>query len=304
MNNQLSGVFAALLTPLHSDGAINYNSLKQLIDLALKGGADGICIGGGTSGYPYFDTNDRKQLISRAAAYLRGKAPLVTAVGASTLQKVRDLAEHAAAEKSDALLVPAPHFYHYAQEDLLEFYRTVAGAADVPCLIYNLPAFTEEVEIETVLQLLSEEPNIVGVKDSSGHPEHLATLANIQQRPAATLLCGADELFLPSLDARWDGCISGLASCCPELLTATYSYVQHKEHKKAQKVHQLLLAFAEKVLELPFPWGIHTAAQVRGISTGPVALPLSPGRRKQINRLQRWLERWFDNHLEELKPPR
>lgn len=301
MDLELSGVFAALITPVDLRGRPDFQQVDLLIDFVMERGVDGLCIGGGTSEYPHFDLDERKRLISHTAKRLRGSGHLISAVGASSFPRVKQLAEHAASSGSTALLVPPPHFYPYEQRDLAAFYREVARAADIPCLIYNLPSFTQPLELTTIEPLLREVANLSGVKDSSGERIHLKRLHGLRaEGREINLLCGSDELFLPALQAGWDGSISGLASCCPELLTAIYRRFQSGDTNGANRAHELLHEFAEHVLTLPFPWGIRIANDVRGVENGPLAIPPSPGREEQIAELKQWLGNWFSEHLADL----
>lgn len=297
----ISGVVAALITPVTADGHADLDQFDRLIDFIMDREVDGLCIGGGTSEYPHFSIDERKQLITRAADRIGSDDHLVSAVGASSFAQTEKLAEHAASVGSTTLLVPPPHFYPCDQQDLAAFYREVARISDVPCLIYNLSAFTQPLERATIESLLTNVPNIAGIKDSSGKTSHLKALQRL--RPEGhdfNLLCGSDEIFLPALGAGWDGSISGLASCCPELLTAIYRRYQTGNEPVARRAHELLHEFAEHVLTLPFPWGIRVAAEVRGIENGPLPLPLSPERETQIEELRDWLEGWFGEHLDRL----
>jgi dihydrodipicolinate synthase/N-acetylneuraminate lyase len=301
MNLPLTGVYAALITPCNGDGRVNFSQFDRLIDFVMEREMDGLCIGGGTSEYPHFGLEQRKQLISHAAARLGDSGALISAIGASSFGQVKTLAEHAASVGTTAVLLPPPHFYPYEQQDLATFYQTAADITDIPCLIYNLPAFTQPLEPTTIRSLLTEVPSIGGIKDSSGRTDHLRNLADLREDgQSVNLLCGSDEVFLPALQAGWDGSISGLASCCPELLTAIFRAYHTGDNRGTRRAHELLHEFADHVRTLPFPWGIRVAAEVRGIENGPLALPLSPARKRQISNLRETLNDWFSEHLSEL----
>ena len=130
------------------------------------------------------------------------------------------LGEAAVAAGSRALLLPMPMFFRYQQDNLRAFAAHVSRALEAPCLLYDLPDFTNGLAPATVLALLRDEEFIVGIKDSSGREENLATFAGARHGREWTLLVGDDRLLHAGLRAGWDGGISGVAGCCPELLVA------------------------------------------------------------------------------------
>jgi 4-hydroxy-tetrahydrodipicolinate synthase len=208
-----------------------------------------------------------------------------------------ELGEHALKEGSQALLLPMPYFFRYEQEDLEAYARHVVHTLDAPCLLYNLAAFTNPLQPETSLALLRTEPHFVGMKDSSGDRSALRSLADARQETPFSLMCGSDGLILDALDAGWDGTISGIASCCPEVLVALYRHHLAGRQEEARHCQQLLDALVDMIGRLPFPWSIRIAAEVRGIPTGPLPYPLSPHRQQQVAQLRREYEQWFDEHV-------
>src|SRR5215470_9994327 len=90
--SRLSGLFAAITTPRTERGALDFNTFDRHLDLLLEAGVHGICLGGATSEYPAVTTDERQQLIRRAAGRLPEGQTLVVAIGAPTLPEVLNLA--------------------------------------------------------------------------------------------------------------------------------------------------------------------------------------------------------------------
>lgn len=290
----LKGVFAALVTPRDDRGRADLDRLNEIIDFVLARGVSGICLGGATSEYPHFDLSERKDLIRAAACHLKGRARLLVAIGSSSIEGVLELGREAVEAGGDALVLPMPHFYRYAQSDLEHFARQVARKLDFPCILYNLPATTNLLTVETILRLLESEDNLVALKDSSGDLAAQVTLAANRPRSGCALLVGADEVFFPALEKGWDGIISGIASFCPELPASVFRQYHAGELEAARRSYQSLLELIQRVDALPFPWGIRVGQEVRGIRTGPLAIPPSPERELQIQELKGWLEQWLE----------
>ena len=287
------GLFAAVATPIHHDGRIDLDTFDRLLEFLVDAGVHGVCLAGATGEYPHFETADRKALICRAAARLPPACALLVGIGAPTMRHAIELGETAADAGSRALLLPMPMFFRYQQEDLEAYCASVSGALRAPCLLYNLPDFTNGLAPTTVLKLLREQEFIIGIKDSSGQREHLPAFAGARQGRSWTLLVGDDRLLPHGLQAGWNGGISGLAGFCPELLVALYrSFVDGRPEETA-RLTGLLDELIEQVAPFPTPWGIRIGLAARGMDTGPLPLPLTATRKQQIAGFMEWLPQWL-----------
>jgi dihydrodipicolinate synthase/N-acetylneuraminate lyase len=214
-------------------------------------------------------------------------------VGSSSVRGTLALGEAAVAAGSRALLLPMPMFFRYQQEDLQAFAAHVSRTLRAPCLLYDLPDFTNGLAPATALALLRDEEFIVGIKDSSGRQENLATFAGARHGREWTLLVGDDRLLHAGLRAGWDGSISGVAGCCPELLVAIVRSFRDGRSAETSRLQALLEELIAHLSVFPTPWGIQIALEARGLSTGPLPLPLSPARLQQIAEFQTWFRAWI-----------
>ena len=194
---------------------------------------------------------------------------------------------------SRALLLSMPMFFRYQQEDLQAFAAHVSRALEAPCLLYDLPDFTNGLSPSTVLALMRDEEFIVGIKDSSGRQENLPTFAAARAEGARTLLVGDDRLLRAGLQAGWDGGISGVAGCCPELLVALVRSFRDGRVDDTARLQLLLDELIARLSVFPTPWGIRIALEARGLPTGPLPLPLTTARREQIREFQTWFRAWI-----------
>jgi 4-hydroxy-tetrahydrodipicolinate synthase len=289
----IAGLFAAVATPVHADGRVDFRTLDRLIDFLVEAGASGVCLGGATGEYPHFETTDRKAVIQRVADRLPADRALVVGIGAPSMRHAIELGETAVEAGSRALLLPMPMFFRYEQEDLEAYCAHVSGALRAPCLLYNLPDFTNGLAAPTVLRLLQEAEFIAGIKDSSGSVENLAAFAQARSGRPWTLLVGDDRALFKGLQAGWDGGISGVAGFCPELLVAIYRSFVEGRRDEAARLQTLLDELISHLGPFPTPWGIRIGLAARGIDTGPLPLPVTPLRRRQIAAFREWLPEWL-----------
>jgi 4-hydroxy-tetrahydrodipicolinate synthase len=221
-NVEISGVFAALLTPRNGEGSVDVPALRRLVHFLTKSGSSSFAVNGATGEFCLTSPAELRTMLSTVRARGEGKARILCCVGGAGAAQSIELARVAESEEADGLLLPMPYFYPYAQEDLDLFCRTVAGTTRLPVLLYNLPQFTSGLDKETVSTLVREVPNIIGIKDSSGSLEILRYLT--QQGVRACRIVGSDAALAPALrEGICDGVVSGIAGVVPEAILALYA---------------------------------------------------------------------------------
>ncbi|MGH9162580.1 MAG: dihydrodipicolinate synthase family protein [Vicinamibacteraceae bacterium] len=290
----LSGLFAAVTTPRLASGAVDLAIFESHLELLVEAGVDGICLGGATAEYPHLEVRERLDLVSRAARTLPRDKTLLVGIGASSIWRVLELGEHAFEHGSRAVLLPMPMFFRYDQDDLYAYVAEIARALQAPCLLYDLPDFTSPLAPETAITLLTQEPHVVGIKDSSGRPDHLGRYVDARGARSWTLLIGDDSKLADGLALGWNGGVSGLASVCPELLVALVRAATSADAKRLAHVRALISELIAALAVFPVPWGIRLALQTRGLPVGPLPWPMSDARRAHAARLKTWLPAWLE----------
>jgi 4-hydroxy-tetrahydrodipicolinate synthase len=297
MKVSLSGVFAALVTPIDDLGRPDFAAFDRVIEFIAERGVDGFVIGGGTAEYPHFDVSARAALAAHAVRRIAGRGRVVVCVGTSSIHSTLALTKSAADSGCDALVLPMPYFFQYSQDDLVAYCETVCGSVAMPFLLYNLPSFTNNgIEPQTAIRLLNGVPNLVGMKDSSGNTADLKPLGDARKQSDFSLFVGDDSLLLGALQAGWDGVVSGIASFVPELISAVYRSYRSGDEALATAYQATLDALIEEVVRLPIPWGVRTGLAARGIANGPFHLPPSKERLRQAVELRDWLAKWAEAH--------
>jgi dihydrodipicolinate synthase/N-acetylneuraminate lyase len=292
----IAGLFAAVVTPVHEDGGVDFATFDRLLDFLVEAGVDGVCLAGATGEYPHFETADRKALVRRAAQLLPSGCALLVGIGAPSMRLTIELGEAALESGSLALLLPMPMFFRYQQQDLEAYCASVSGTLRAPCLLYNLPDFTNGLAPATVINLLRGQEFIVGIKDSSGEPAYMSAFISAREGEPWTLLVGDDRLLEQGLRAGWDGGVSGVAGFCPELLIALYRSVSEHRRQETVRLSGLLDELIDRLSSFPTPWGIRVGLKARGIDTGPLPLPVTPARKNEIAAFMEWLPSWLQQN--------
>ncbi len=290
----LSGLIAALATPLDASGAVDLPTVDRVADMLLAADVAGVCLGGATAEFPHTSREERVAIIRRVAARLPASSALLVGIGATSPRDVVPLGLAAFDAGARAVLLSMPVCFPYAQDDLAAFCEHVASQLPGPVLLYDLPSFTTPLETDTILDLLERVPGIVGIKDSSGTRDRLATLAERRGDRPWRLIAGDDAVIPEAMAAGWDGSISGIAGFCPELLVALVGAARTGNTARTSELFGLLKTVIARISVLPTPWGIRVGLAARGIDTGPLPLPLSSRRAAQVESLRAWLPSWYE----------
>jgi 4-hydroxy-tetrahydrodipicolinate synthase len=285
---ELVGVFAALPTPFGPDGNPRLEALDALVEFGLDRGLKGICLGGATGEYAVCSVEHRLEMFRRVAHRIRGRAQLICAIGGEHAGQVRQLARAAYDCGAIALLFPPPGFLPYAQDDLVDIMGQVSADLPLPVLIYNIPQCTRDLGMENILRLIATVPNIIGLKDSSGHKPNIAAIAQAQAQTPLAFIIGSDDLLLEAFGQGAVGSISGIAGACPELILPVYEALRAGNKDQARALQARLDEFIFHIRDFPSPWAMKLALQVRGLDMGDLAWPMGSKLAKNARKFQDW----------------
>ena len=293
MRQTVTGPIAALLSPRLPEGELDHGAFERNIEFLISGRVSGICINGATGEYTVSTAREREQLLALARKVINGRCSLVCGVGAAQLSACVSLGRSALERGADAVLLPPPYFFPYAQSDVEAFYREAARQIGGATIIYNLPAFTTRVETDVALRLVESVPNIIGVKDSSGTLGTLEALT-VRNDLSACRLVGHDGVLCRALRENCcDGAISGVAGVLPELTVGLFESNMAGDNSQFTFLKERLNELIRQLEMFPVPWGLKLIAQYRGFFEAQFPLPLSAVRVEQIRSFESWFNDWW-----------
>src|SRR5688572_18345018 len=162
---EFQGVYAAAITPRNSQGEVDFGATFELVDFLSKAGLRGIVLFGAAGEYPAFSTEERKRLVHLGAK--RSRVPLLVGVGSASLEASVDLARSARDAGAAAVLLPAPLFFRYANDELREYFlQFAAQVSGVPILLSHTPEYTNGIAAEIASELLAAGV-VAGIEDAS-----------------------------------------------------------------------------------------------------------------------------------------
>jgi 4-hydroxy-2-oxoglutarate aldolase len=174
----LQGIFPAVTTPFHPDGALYHKKIEHNVDRYSRTPIAGMVVLGSTGEAVMLSDEERREVLRISAEVAGPEKVLIAGTGAESVIETLRLTDYAAKLKYDAALVRTPHFYRpqMTPEAMLAFYRAVADRSPLPVLLYTVPPFTAYDMPLDVITELAEHDNIIGIKESSGNVEKVAAM--------------------------------------------------------------------------------------------------------------------------------
>jgi 2-dehydro-3-deoxy-D-pentonate aldolase len=238
------GLMPAMVTPFDERGELDLAATEAVIERFIEAGVSGISPLGSTGEASHLTADERKRFAEEVVRIVAGRVPLVIGVGFSGTRETEELARHAQEAGADAVLVVSPFYWKVGEEALFRHFATVAEAIDIPVVIYNLPMLTGiDLSPSLVARIAAECPNAVGIKDTVTEYNHVVgVLQEVKPaRPDFSVLCGWEDLILPSLLAGADGSICAFANVAPELFVNLVEAAKSGDLTRAAELHRQIL---------------------------------------------------------------
>ena len=269
-----SGIIAAMSTPFFEDETLNEEELRHQVDRLIGAGVHGI-FALGTNGENYaMDFAEKVRVMEIVIDQAKHRVPVYVGTGCVTTKETVALTRKAAELKADCASVVSPWFAANTQDGLYRHYKAVAEAAQIPVLIYNMPARTGVNVHYTTMQKLGQIENIVGIKDSSGNFDNMQRYLEIPDRNFS-VLSGNDSLILPCLRCGGQGGISGISNVLPERMVAIYTQWEKGDLKEAWRVQRSIRPLRDCMAAGNPNSVVKRAAYFVGQKLGPVRAPFN-----------------------------
>lgn len=210
------GTGVALVLPMFEDGSIDYEGYKRQVQRMIDGGVKALLVNGTTGEPATIDIEDEFELTKITVEMAKGTGVKVIAGAGSnyTAQAIRK-AKFNAEAGADANLVVTPYYNKTSQRGLIEHYKAVAAASDLPLIMYNVPGRTGmKISVDTVVEL-AKVPNIVAMKDATDDIAYAMEVLTRTKDMDFDLYSGCDDNILPFITAGGKGVISVLSNLYP-----------------------------------------------------------------------------------------
>lgn len=282
------GSGTALITP-YKNGKVNYRKLDELIEFQIKNGTDAILVCGTTGEASTMTDRVQVSVVKHAAKTIAGRVKLLAGAGSNDTAHGIKLSQMVQETGADAILSVTPYYNKTNQEGLVEHYTAIANAVDIPIILYNVPSRTGmNIEPGTV-KILSEIPNIWGIKECNF--SQVAKIRNLCGENFA-IYSGEDALVVPLLSLGGNGVISVVSNIMPKETSEMVHAYFDGDTKKATQIQLYLMDLIEALFCDVNPIPVKTALNMMGRDVGECIQPLTRMKEENYRKLDKTLVRY------------
>ena len=284
--NPFKGLGIALVTPFKTDGSIDFDQLKSLVEGQINAGVDFICVLGTTAETPCLTDEEKRAVMDCVVEVNNHRLPLLLGAGGNCTANVVDYLKHTDLKGFDGVLIVAPFYNKPSQEGLYQHFVTVAQNSPLPVVLYNVPGRTGvNIEAETTLRIATACENVVAIKEASGRIGQIEDI--VENAPEGfEVLSGDDAITFELITIGAKGVISVIGNAYPK----EFGEMVHKTiegdytcalnlHHKFNKAFKLLSVDGN-------PSGIKSLLAVQGKTENVMRLPLVPARKETYEALK------------------
>lgn len=266
-------VITAMVTPFDKNLQLDLPTTQKLVSHLIENGSDSIVVSGTTGESPTLSQQEKLLLFETVRLHSQNKAVITNVGSNNTAESIQFSQEVAKRGLSDGLLLANPYYNKPSQEGLYQHFKAIAESVDLPIMLYNIPGRTAvNLDAETTIRL-SEIPNIVAIKESSGNLSQIATVIQ-HTAPTFSVYSGDDNLTLPILALGGKGVVSVASHITGNRIKEMIRYFKNGDMDEAATIHRKLLPFFEGIFFTANPVPIKNALRLVGMNVGSVRLPL------------------------------
>jgi len=271
----LRGSLVPLVTPFR-DGSVDDRALVDMIEWQIESGSHGLGVTGTTGEPAALSIEEREHVIELAVRAARRRVPVIAGTGSVNADETLRLTRFAKKAGADAALVVVPYYTRPSQEGLYQFFRMVAGAVDMPIILYNIPGRTAvNLEVETTARLARDCRNIVGIKESNKDLEHVCRIMHRCGR-RFLVYSGIELLCFPILALGGAGHVSATGNIMPREVARLYDLAAAGQWDEARDLHYYLLPMNDALFMETNPVPAKAALAMMGCCSAEVRPPHAP----------------------------
>ncbi len=273
---KLQGIYPPIATPFDAGGNIYKAKLRHNIEKLNKTGLPGYVVCGSTGESVYLTTEEKLQLWEMVAESAAPEKLLMAGTGMESVRETVDLTNRAAGMGYKAAMVRTPHYYKNLLNNTkaqVHYFRSVADAAKIPLMIYNWPQATGVDITPAAVVQLSEHPNVIAIKESSGNLEKVMKMIR-EVKEGFQVLVGSAPTLWPSLMVGAVGAVLAYANAAPYSTITIWEAFRTRDHE-AGKAWQARIGHASWLVTVKYGIpGLKHAMDLNGYYGGACRAPL------------------------------
>ena len=268
-----TGTCTALITPFRTSGTIDYSAFARQIDRQIEAGIDALCVCGTTGESSALTVQEHIHLVDFCVSHVAGRCPVIAGSGSNDTAAALYLCQHAQESGADALLVVTPYYNKTTQTGLIKHYEYLADRVELPIILYNVPSRTGLSFTAETYQILSQHPNINGIKEASGDFSLLTdTLALCGEN--LNIWSGNDDHTVPMMAMGAKGLISVVSNLDPEPMSEMTRWALLGNWEKARELQVKYTPLIRALFSQVNPVPVKAAMKLAGLDSGTLRMPL------------------------------
>lgn len=272
---EIRGSIVALVTPMHADGAVDWERLRKLVDWHVEQGTDAIVAVGTTGESATLGFEEHDLVIREVISAARGRVPVIAGTGANSTEEAIRLTRDAKRDGADACLLVTPYYNKPTQEGLYRHHLAIAEAVDIPQILYNVPGRTACDMLPETVERLGGVSNIVGIKEATGNLERIREIRERCGR-GFMIYSGDDATAVEAMLMGADGDISVTANVAPAAMAAMCKAALAGDAVRARELDALINALHRDLFVESNPIPVKWALQQMALIDSGIRLPLTP----------------------------
>ena len=267
------GAATALITPMNSDGSVNFDRLATLTDEQIKSGIDALVICGTTGEKSTLGYEEHVKVIEVAAKADGGRVPLIAGTGSNDTVYSVGLCADAEKAGADAFLMVTPYYNKTSQTGLVAHYNYIADRVNKPIILYNVPSRTGVAIKPETYKEIAKHPNIVATKEANGD---LSSVLKTRYLCGDELdiYSGNDDQTVPIMSLGGIGVISVMSNFLPEVMHRICAEFFAGNTDKAARLQIKYSGLMSALFSDVNPVPVKAAMNLLGLNAGPCRLPL------------------------------
>lgn len=280
-----TGSGVAIVTPMNTDGSVNYDEYGKLIDFQINNGTDAIIACGTTGESATLNKDEHCKVIEYTVQKVAKRVPVIAGTGSNDTLFAAELSVEAQQLGADAVLSVTPYYNKTSQSGLVRHYTYIADRINIPMIVYNVPSRTGcNIKPETYAEL-AKHPNIKAAKEANGDITALTrTMALCGDN--LDIYSGEDGQVFPIMAMGGLGVISVLANVCPRETHEMAARALAGDFKGSFAMQKYYIELIDMLFSDVNPIPVKAAMNLLGFNCGPCRMPLAPMSEKGFNALR------------------
>lgn len=273
-NTIFTGMATAIVTPMHTDGSIDYEALSRFVEFQIGSGINGLVVMGTTGENATIEPEDQKKVIAYTVEKVAGRVPVIAGTGTNNTEHVLHNTRNACQVGADAILVVTPYYNKATQNGLVTHFTAVADESTLPVILYNVPSRTGCNLLPKTVAKLSEHPNIAAIKEATGSLAQMIEIMHLCG-DKIDVYSGEDGLTVPMMAMGAKGTISVLSNVAPRQSVAMTDACLRGDFAAAAKMQCDLLPLINALFSEVNPIPAKAATAAMGFGADALRLPLT-----------------------------